>query len=371
MAINFPSNPSDGDLYSYEDITYSWSASDGLWVSWGGSYGTGLKHKDSFTGSGSTTSYALTYEPLSQESVSVYFSGVYQNDSNYSLAGQIVTFTTAPPANTDVEIVYIYKANVVTDDLTVTGNISAVDATFSGNVGIGTDLPVSAIHASGLPTDGILGTFAATAGTYGSKLAINQDGVANWRIGQPAGVDALAFYGFGAGSYPERMRIDGSGNVLIHRLTPDTSAKGVSFTADANGTVIDSGTTYSGFDQMRFRHNGNLVGTINVTASATSYNTSSDYRLKTDVQPMTGASDRVQALQPVNFEWLADGSRTDGFLAHELQAVVPEAATGTKDAVDEDGNPEYQGIDQSKLVPLLTAALQEALARIEALEAKA
>ena len=113
------------------------------------------------------------------------------------------------------------------------------------------------------------------------------------------------------------------------------------------------------------------VGTITHDGTSTSYNTSSDYRLKTDAQPMTGASARVQALNPVNFEWIANGSRTDGFLAHEAQAVVPECASGTKDAVDENGNPEYQGIDQSKLVPLLTAALQEALTRIEALESKA
>jgi hypothetical protein len=85
---------------------------------------------------------------------------------------------------------------------------------------------------------------------------------------------------------------------------------------------------------------------------------------------MTGASARVQALNPVNFEWISDGERVDGFLAHEAQAVVPECVTGTKDAVDADGNPDYQGIDQSKLVPLLTAALQEALTKIETLEAR-
>jgi hypothetical protein len=85
---------------------------------------------------------------------------------------------------------------------------------------------------------------------------------------------------------------------------------------------------------------------------------------------MTGASARVQALNPVNFEWLSDGTRVDGFLAHEAQEVVPESVTGTKDAVDDEGNPEYQGIDQAKLVPLLTKALQEALTKIESLEAR-
>ena len=142
------------------------------------------------------------------------------------------------------------------------------------------------------------------------------------------------------------------------------------------------------------------VGSIRVNGASTYFFTSSDYRLKTDVQPMTGASARVQALNPVNFEWIADGIRTDGFLAHEAQEVVPEAVVGNKDAMrnepyevtpavlDDDGNitteavmgertiPDHQSIDQSKLVPLLTAALQEALTeiaslktRVEALEA--
>ena len=361
MAINFPSNPSDGDLYSYEDITYSWSASDGLWVSWGGSYGTGLKHKDSFTGSGSTTSYALTYEPLSQESVSVYFSGVYQNDSNYSLAGQIVTFTTAPPANTDVEIVYIYKANVVTDDLTVTGNISAAEATFSGNVGIGTDLPYSKLHIVGL--DQTNGTMSLTAdaakGSFESYVHYGAYG--DWYIRSASGSGNVILQ-------------DTGGNVLVGTTSAVVGGGPLqvkSKTGSENVATFQNGVSDSGFGINFLSVAGSGVGSIAWTGSATNYNTSSDYRLKTDVQAMTGASARVQALKPVNFEWLADGSRTDGFLAHELQAVVPEAATGTKDAVDEDGNPEYQGIDQSKLVPLLTAALQEALARIEALEAKA
>jgi hypothetical protein len=88
------------------------------------------------------------------------------------------------------------------------------------------------------------------------------------------------------------------------------------------------------------------------------------------VQQITGASERVQALNPVNFEWIADGTRVDGFLAHEAQAVVPEAITGEKDAVDADGNAVMQGIDQSKMVPLLTAALQEALTKIDNLETR-
>jgi hypothetical protein len=137
---------------------------------------------------------------------------------------------------------------------------------------------------------------------------------------------------------------------------------------------------------------------ISTTGTATTYATSSDYRLKTDAQPMVGASARVLALKPVNFEWISTGERVDGFLAHEAQAIVPECVTGTKDAMrdeeyevtaaveatyDDDGNeltaaveavmgtrsvPDMQGIDQSKLVPLLTAALQEALTKIADME---
>jgi hypothetical protein len=134
-------------------------------------------------------------------------------------------------------------------------------------------------------------------------------------------------------------------------------------------------------------------GEINTAdGTQTNYVTSSDYRLKEDDQPMTGATERVKALRPINFAWKVNGSRVDGFLAHEVQEIVPEAITGTKDAMqdeeyevtpavlDDDGNvvteavmgtrsvPDYQGIDQSKLVPLLVKTIQELEARITTLE---
>jgi hypothetical protein len=119
-----------------------------------------------------------------------------------------------------------------------------------------------------------------------------------------------------------------------------------------------------------FNPNGE-VGSISTNASATAYTTSSDYRLKENIIPLTGASERVLQLKPSRFNFIADPDiQVDGFIAHEAQAVVPECVIGAKDEVDEDGNPVYQGIDQSKLVPLLTAALQEALAEIESLKAR-
>ena len=122
----------------------------------------------------------------------------------------------------------------------------------------------------------------------------------------------------------------------------------------------------------QFRNASNqTVGTISCTSSATTYATSSDYRIKENVVDMTGAVDRVKQLKPSRFNFIADPSKTvDGFLAHEAQEVVPESVTGVKDALYPNGDPLLQGIDQSKIIPLLTGAIKELIARIEELEAK-
>lgn len=131
---------------------------------------------------------------------------------------------------------------------------------------------------------------------------------------------------------------------------------------------IDSATNYS---FQTFRVTNTQVGSINVSSSSTSYLTSSDYRLKENVVPIENAVARIDNLNPVRFNFIADPDKTvDGFIAHEVTPVVPEAIAGEKDAVDDEGNPVYQGIDQAKLVPLLVAAVQELSARVTALEAK-
>jgi hypothetical protein len=124
-------------------------------------------------------------------------------------------------------------------------------------------------------------------------------------------------------------------------------------------------------DAFYFQHNGSVIGKITYSDSATAYVTSSDYRLKKNVTDITDGIDRLKQLPVHKFNFIADPDTTvDGFLAHEVQDIVPEAITGSKDEVDAEGNPVYQGIDQSKLVPLLTAALKEAITRIETLEAE-
>ena len=275
----------------------------------------------------------------------------------------------------------------------------------------------------------------------------------------------------------ERMRIDSSGNVMIGVTAANTMGAYRSFNVANTGghaalfsntdagkecLVVANQATSGTRRLVLFKINANgatVTGEITSTGSGTSYGSNSDYRLKTDVQPMTGATDRVKLLKPCNFEWIVDGTRVDGFLAHEAQEVVPEAVTGTKDAMrdedyevtpatgdvftagseagftevspaiaaspayyDVDGNvikaeviaqaavheayeavaevihsadveqpetleegqqwrettaqvmgtrsvPDIQGIDQAKIVPLLTATIQELIARIEALEA--
>ena len=142
----------------------------------------------------------------------------------------------------------------------------------------------------------------------------------------------------------------------------------------SNGILMNIGSAQSGTAKaMRFltSHYGGERGYIGVTLGGTSYNSSSDYRMKQDVVDLTGAIDRVKSFKPRRFKWKEDPTYTvDGFLAHEASSVVPESVDGEKDAVDSNGDPVYQVIDQSKLVPVLTAALKEAIAKIETLETK-
>ena len=128
--------------------------------------------------------------------------------------------------------------------------------------------------------------------------------------------------------------------------------------------------TFVRFWQTSGGYGANQIGSISHTANNTAYNTSSDYRLKENINAITDAITRLKTLKPSRFNFKTEPSVTvDGFIAHEVTAV-PEAITGTKDEVDSNGDPLYQGIDQSKLVPLLTAALQEAVTKIETLETK-
>jgi hypothetical protein len=178
----------------------------------------------------------------------------------------------------------------------------------------------------------------------------------------------------GASSPTERFRISNAGSLILGGGAASTNGSVTLYPNNDSGTATADwrrAATANSAAAMRFFDGTTQVGGITHSNTATAYNTSSDYRLKENVVPLTGAVDRLNQLQVKRFNFIADPDKTvDGFIAHEAQAVVPECVTGTKDEVDDEGNPVYQGIDQSKLVPLLTAALQEALAEIESLKAR-
>jgi hypothetical protein len=168
----------------------------------------------------------------------------------------------------------------------------------------------------------------------------------------------------------EKMRIDSNGRWMVNTSTALNSGT-------ARGSILFNGSAEQGLfiassagatpQCMGFNYNTTTnVGSINITSSSTSYVTSSDYRLKENVAPMTGALDKVSQLKPCTYDWIADKSKGQGFIAHELQAVVPECVIGEKDAVDAEGKPLYQGVDTSFLVATLTAAIQELNATVTA-----
>jgi hypothetical protein len=199
----------------------------------------------------------------------------------------------------------------------------------------------------------ILGRYSGNQGGLDIRTSSNNivlsDGDGNPRISVNL-VGNVGFY---------NNTINGRGN-LGARFVPESSGR----------DTLYLGNSSSASRPMVYFYNANgFVGSIATSGSATSYNTSSDYRLKENVVELIGATDRLKQLEPKRFNFIADADTTvDGFLAHEVQTVVPEAITGTHNEVDDDGNPVYQGIDQSKLVPLLVATIKELEARITALE---
>jgi len=261
-----------------------------------------------------------------------------------------------------------------------TGNVKIMGAGYaesivvnsSGNVGIGTSSPTA-------PLDVIVGTderiLFTERGT--SEVVIDAVNAAN------SAYNGLVLNGsavIAQTNATERMRVDSSGNLLVGTSSYNSSNVGILNSANGRLYATVDGNTPLNLNRKtsvgeiaRFQKDSTTVGSVSVTSSATSYNTSSDHRLKENVEALSGAITRVKQLQPKRFSWIADdadSATVDGFLAHEAQTVVPEAVTGTHNEVDADGDPIYQGIDHSKLVPLLTAALQEAITKIEDLESR-
>ena len=239
---------------------------------------------------------------------------------------------------------------------------TAITVDASQKVGIGTTNPLQLLHLSSNSSPLIQVTYS---GVGASQIGVVSGGALTF------GVDA-------SNGSTERMRIDSSGNLLLNTTsTTGTACMHIPATASKYSISFKGSATTSSACAF-YNSGGGGVGEILIGASSTTYATSSDYRLKEKIAPMTGALATVSALKPVTYDWKIGGS-SQGFIAHELAEVFPEAVVGTKDAVetiddvDAEGKvigtkevPKYQGIDTSFLVATLTAAIQELNAKVDA-----
>jgi hypothetical protein len=353
---------------------------------------------------------------IAGDGVTVTLTGsVVATDDIYVVYNSLALQTTVPP-DASVSTAKIIDGSVtsakldtsisVAGDLTVDTTTLHVDST-NNRVGIGSASPLSDLSVESSIGGVLTLSTSDTTGTSGDslgKIDFYSGDTSTGSTGVQARISgvydsngdstALTFTtgtstGSGSPTIAERMRIDSAGGVRIGNTTNIfNTASAEKFTiknsGNGNALTLQSTNVSGGFpilylsstdstasqNAVVFQRTGGGVGTITTSASATAYNTSSDYRLKTAVTYDWDATTRLKQLKPARFNFIVDADTTvDGFLAHEVQTVVPEAITGTKDEVDADGNPVMQGIDQSKLVPLLVKTIQELEARITALEA--
>jgi len=251
------------------------------------------------------------------------------------------------------------------------GGTEAMRIDSSGNVGIGTSSPQASaklhVFATGDYTDEGAPFTLGSSSTNGMRLY--------------AGVNNTSDYAYigsveSGTAYRNLVLQPNGGNLLVGTTTAISTGRFV-LKAPATTNLGEWRVTTNGYAMIMYNASDTQVGFISINASTTTYNTGSDYRLKENIAPMTGALAKVAQLKPCTYTWKATGKDGQGFIAHELSEVVPDAVSGEKDAVDEKGNPRYQGVDTSFLVATLTAAIQEQQAlittltdRITALEAK-
>lgn len=336
----------------------------------GKSPSNGIRNRFIYTATAGQTSFSgsddhdrtLNYNDA--EFVDVFLNGVKLDKSDYTAtSGTSVVLDEGAAADDILEVlafdVFSVFSGEFSQDVTVGGTLDA-----NGNVDVAGTLHVSGTAPVLRLTDTDTGADSEISASSGfGSLFIDVD-----KNNEVASSGLLMRI-----DGTERMRIDSGGDVLIGSSTNvGTGDHKVSVDIGATGRALGLGTSSTTAKILASFINGNgTVGSIQTSGTATSYVTSSDYRLKENVVDVTDGITRIKQLDPKRFNFTADATTTvDGFLAHEVQSVVPEAVHGTHNEVDDDGNAVYQGIDQSKLVPLLTAALQEAITKIETLETK-
>jgi len=266
--------------------------------------------------------------------------------------------------------------------LATNNGTTAVTIDTSQNVGIGTSSPSGKLNVSSASFGGTVSSnanqvVAENSGNAGITIASGAASLGNLFFADSGDTaDGFVQYDqsgrsmrFGTAT-AERMRIDSSGNLLVGATGTSANPRTVLYGGSSAGFIDLARTGTSLNDVINFSNGNGVVGTIRTTGSATQYNTNSDYRLKENIAPMTGALDVVLRQRPVTYKWKVDGTDGQGFIAHWLQEDgAGGCVSGEKDAVDEEGNPVYQGIDTSFLVATLTAAIQELKAELDTVKA--
>jgi hypothetical protein len=237
----------------------------------------------------------------------------------------------------------------------------------SGNLGVGTTSPASALHIVGDTSLAGLLYLGASTVFQEQRLSV---------IGTTSGSTGLAFSQWTGAAFTERARIDSSGNFLCG-ATSGASDRGTFASPQASmntlGLVSTDDASNGGF--ILFRNSAfTAIGSVSrvTTTNAVVYNTTSDYRLKTVTGTVTGQGARIDALKPIDYQWTEGGQQARGFLAHEFQTVYPNSVTGDKDAVDANGNPVYQAMQAStaEVIADLVAEIKSLRQRVATLEAK-
>jgi len=257
----------------------------------------------------------------------------------------------------------------------------------SQNVGIGTTSPSTYTNsklASYAATGDVWNSTDAAAATAGSGFHFYNNGTLRGEINTGGssfsawgGANSFNILGFAnapmtfATNSAERMRIDGSGRLFVNS-TSDVGTNNPVFSVNAANAGTFSNimearwTGTSSIYHLLVRNGNGLLGGVQSSGSTVSYTGTSDYRLKENVKPIQNGLQTVLSLKPITYDWIIDKSAGEGFLAHELQSVIPLAVVGEKDAVNDDGSIKAQGVDLSKIVVHLVAALQELSAKVDA-----
>jgi hypothetical protein len=274
----------------------------------------------------------------------------------------------------------------------------AMRITSAGLVGIGTDSPASILHTYKSNSSSVIGKISDAqllldSGDYGLSTYKSQIAFGYFTGSfsyAPAAIGFIPTTGSASGygdltfstrnvttdtAPTERMRINSVGSVFIGCTSdPNASTNGIGLYPNGEIDVSRSSGTSGIFnrntttgDILDFRYNNSVVGSISTNGTTTSYNITSDYRLKEDLKEIHGLK-KIQAIKVYNYKWKSEDSRMDGVLAHELAEVLPYAVHGEKDEVDEEGNDKMQGVDYSKIVPILIKAIQEQQEQIDSLK---